>query len=235
MLRTAYLRLTASNYAVICHGNSLTAGAMASGPSKYWPAVMSAQGVMAQTGVSAINAGVSGQTIASVGGNGNMTATGPAAVDAALQAGKTNIIFAWEFVNELGVTALDVAGAKTRWMAYCADRKAAALAAGKTLRLMSCTVPPGKISAGYAVSDAAYCVALKHINNWMRSTWRDYADGICDFAAAPEFAAIWSAGTFTADEFDATGLYSTDRFHFGDPGYALIGRIGASTMLRIPA
>lgn len=228
---TMYFRPTASNYAVICHGNSLTVGI---GSSTKWPAVMSSLTPMVATGVTAVNAGVSGQAISAAGGNGTMMATAPTAVDAALQADKTNILFAWEFVNELGLNGLSAENAKSAWISYCAARKSAAASAGKKLKIITCTIPPGKISGGYTgADDVTYNTTLVAINKWMRNNYRSFADQICDFAAAPIFAPIISAGTYTAAEFDASGLYQADGLHFLPAVYDVLGAIGAQRMRQV--
>lgn len=68
----------------------------------------------------------------------------------------------------------------------------------------------------------------------MRGNYKGFADYLCDFAADPIFDALWTNGTFSDADIEATGIYSADRLHFKDSGYALIGNIGANRMRQLP-
>jgi len=236
----AILRPTSATVNVVCHGNSLTIGIGASSAAACWPAVMAGLFPLQGTGITPINAGVSGQTISVSGGNGDMTNTGPTAVDAQLVAGRTNILFALEFTNELGLNGVSAAAAYAAWKACLLARKAAAAAAGKTLKIFTMTCPPAYTT--YPVDNTTYNNAIRTVNAQMRLDYRSYSDKLVDLAAwIPQMAAIFAAGTYTQAEFIAAGIWSrsdavaNDYTHFGDSGYALIAGQGANALRSLPA
>lgn len=237
-------RISPADTVIIAHGNSLTAGAGASSAANYWPALAATLAPLVDTGAAIINKGVGGQAIKNDSGSGTMIATGPAAVDAELVAGKVNILAALEYTNEMKAVSNDAAVAHAAMKEYCLARRAAAAAAGKVLRILVATAPPAGadplVNGGSQQARIdARCNAIKAANQLMREQYRDYADCLCDLAMLAPFKAIFDSGVYTQEAFQASGLWAMsngqpdDYTHFGDSGYLFIAQAFARAIARV--
>jgi lysophospholipase L1-like esterase len=220
---------------IICHGNSLTNGAGSSGASAKWPAVTATLSPLSGTGISLVNAGVNGQRIASPG----MRTTGPTAVDAILSTTKLNVLFAWEFTNELSNNGWFPVSAHNQLVAYCNERKAAAVSAGAQLHIIVVTVLPFRTIAASQTDTDNHMAGVVTVNETMRKNYRTYADQLMDLAAHEPWASMYAANDWSNAAFAAQSFYNrsdgvaNDNVHPGDAAYARIAQIAAHAITRV--
>lgn len=236
MNRVAYPRAPISGAGVkaIAHGNSLVIGTAngASSSAASWPSVMNTLSPLAGAGVTILNRGVGGQGIT------EMLTTGPSAVDANLDVGKLNVLFAWEFTNEIRVNGYNAAAAMTKWVQYCNERRAAAVAMSARLFIVTMTVIPA--AAGATQSERNQRArAMATVNTLMRANFRSYSDLLLDVAALEPFATLYKNDVWTQATFDALPEYLrsdngvVDSVHLGDIGYAKIAAAAARATTRV--
>ena len=242
MIRT-YPRLvpSATSLRAIAHGNSLTAGTGSSAFEMWWTSQMKNYAPMLNSGASVYNRGVGGQSIKVDAGWGTMLNTGASAIDATLSATQRNVLMVLEYTNELKANGFNAAAAHDAMAEYCAARRAAAASAGKDLYIIVGTCPPagGDPTGGGQTAIDARNNAMIATNALTRANYRDYADQLWDLAGEPVFAEIFANGDFSADVFINAKIWNRsdgvaiDKTHFGDSGYALIGKSAARAIARV--
>lgn len=244
MKRIIYPRqkITSTTVKELVHANSIGAGVGASSPSFYWPAVMNTLPPLAGKGTTVLNQSIGGQSISNVPGYTNaMTLTAPSAIDANLSATAHNVLFAHEFINELRLNGINAQAALNAFVSYCEARKAAAISANKKLSIVVCTTTPaGAAPAGEGQSWIDQrMAAIAFCNDWLRKNYRGFSDLLCDVAMCEPFRSMYQQNIWTPAAFAAAQVYNrsdgvaNDNTHMGNAGYAILGRIGASTMTRI--
>ncbi len=219
---------------VCCDGNSLTEGLRSTVPAtKSYPAVM-ASSLFPVAGNVVTNVGISGQQWTS------MTST-ITDVNAAWNAGKTNVLVCFEDTNEIynGSTRAQVT---TNMLAYFA-----AVLAVHAWKIVLCSCIPryGVIGSvgSYSQPDVDdYNARINAVNAYNRANWRSYGiSHFIDVAADPLFA----LSSYTAADFDAVGgitpVYyqepdrgSIGRVHLTDYGYSRLAAIIAGGLRRVP-
>ncbi len=157
-------------------GNSQTQGANG-GPSSY-PGQL---GTL--LGASVTNYGVAGQTIS------QMLSDAATQVDANFAAGVPNILVVAEVRNEISLDGLsaNVRTTVNRLWTYCDGRRAAATAAGKTLRIVVWNIMPTVYTTaaqGLATLNAQFDQA----NAMIAAEWRLHADAFFDVRSDPALA-----------------------------------------------
>ncbi|MDO9313397.1 MAG: SGNH/GDSL hydrolase family protein [Burkholderiaceae bacterium] len=243
MMAMTYPRagVASSTMAVFAHGNSLTAGVGASSVGNYWPALASGLAPLLGKGITISNRGVGGQSIFVDAGNGTMTNTAAAAIDANLVAGKINVLLVLEYTNELKANGFNAAAAHTALKNYCLARKAAAASVGKALQIIVGTCPPSGAdpTGGGQTAINSRNAAMIAANALTRQQYRDYADVLWDLAEVAPFKAIFAGGVFTQAPFIAAGVWARsdgvadDYTHFGNSGYALLAESAARAIARV--
>jgi lysophospholipase L1-like esterase len=229
MMLRPYPRAPLSSLNILAHGNSLTAGvgAGASANAARWTDVAAAR-----LGIVVANYGVGGQSIQ------GMKSTAPTVIDANLQAGKLNVLVAWEFTNEVSTNGRDPVAAHNQWVSYCNARRAAALAAGKKLYIITVGLIPAGAGATSAITDARMA-AMIAANNLLRANYRAYSDQFVDLASMEPFKSLYAGGDWSTSAFDSASVYhrsdgtADDRVHLGDAGYAMVGRAIAQAIKRV--
>lgn len=236
MRLNAYPRATVAGASmkIIAHGNSLVIGTGngASGSAASWPTVMQSLSPLAGAGVTVLNRGSGGQGIT------QMLSSAATAVDANLDPAKLNVLMAWEFTNEVRTNGYNAGAAMTKWIQYCNERRAAAVAAGAELCIVTMTVIPA--AAGNTQSERDQRArAMASVNTLMRANYRSYADILLDVAAVEPFATLFRNDVWTQATFDAVPEYLrsdngvVDSVHLGDLGYAQIAAPAARAVTRV--
>lgn len=226
--------ITSSAMKIICHGNSHVAGEGASSTATRWTSILGTESPVSGTGVTIINSGIGGQSITAMLGN---AAT---AVDAQLDAGKLNVLIGQEFGNEMAANGRDAAAAHAKWVTYCNARRAAAVAQGKRLYIITVGLHPTGAAATPAET-LARIQSVQAANVLIRANFRSYCDQFIDLAAFEPFASLFAGGDYTVSAFQASGMYSRDdgvaldRVHMGNAGHALVGRIVAQALRKVRA
>lgn len=241
----AMLKINAASVgAVICHGNSLTVGTGAPAGQDY-VTQLNGMAPLAGSGLAAANKGVGGQSIniPSAPG-GDMMTSGPSNVDALLVAGKTNVLIAWEGTNQLVNGGANAATAAAAMQAYVAARLAAASTAGKKLRVLLLTMPPGySVAQGAASNDANALLwnqAADAYNNALRANYKAWgAHGLADIPLLiPGMKALLdkvrAGNAVTLGDFGSSGLYAADNLHLVAATYTLIAQAVANALRRMP-
>lgn len=231
LLSRPYVRYTTGATAVLCDGNSLTAGQGASSSANYYPAVLAGLAPLAAGSIPVANIGVGGQTAA------QMTST-RGDVTAAFAAGKTNVLVAWELTNSLyfGRTAQQ---AVDDLLAYVE----AVIADNSAWKVAVVTAIPRyqKRAADGTFNDAAvtaYNAEIDAANALLRAQWRGVAKMLVDLRTGDSG---FNFSTYGSSVFDATGLYvnesadgGTVRVHCSNAGYAEVARVVARDLRRMP-
>lgn len=225
------------------HGNSLGAGAGASAPSKWWPAVMSTLPPLAGKSVTVRNRSVGGMSFLATDGStpSSMMTTAPSEIDAALSSTALNVLFVHEFINELRVNGRNATAAFNACVQYCQARRTAASNAGKKLAIVICTTTPTASDSGGLGQDYinSRMNALIQCNAWIREQYRSFADVLCDVAAYAPFQGLYDGGVWTPAVFSAAGVYNrsdggtNDWAHLGDSGYAILAEAGALALTKV--
>jgi lysophospholipase L1-like esterase len=167
-----------------------------------------------------------------------MKSTAPTVIDANLQAGKLNVLIAWEFTNEISGNGRDPVAAHTQWASYCNARRAAAAAAGKKLYIITVGLIPAGAGATTAITDSRMA-AMIAANRLLRANYRTYSDQFVDVAAMEPFRSLYAGGDWSTSAFDSASVYhrsdgtADDRVHLGDAGYALVGKTIAQAVKRV--
>ncbi len=212
------IKYLASDVNIVFDGNSLVAGASASGPSAYMPAQLTQLPPLNGL-ITVKNIGVSGQTIA------NMRSRGTAFADANYVAGKKNILLAWEGTNSICNNAgMSGVAAGAAMAAYCADR----LAAHPDWRIILLTTIPR-----FAIT--AYSIAA---GNAQLSAYDDYIKANYKAMGAQRVLDVRAGGVFiyTGTTMDAVmSPYMAESIHCNDLGYGLVASYCASELRRLKA
>ncbi len=192
--------------ALVFDGNSLTntvvppARAAIAYPDQVWTLIH--RGI----GLRSANLAVSGQTTLDMIGRGSL-------VDACLSDGPTNVLVAWEVLNDLrhGASGEDAAA---HWRTYCEARKAA----GWTIVMMTAT--PTSINAG-----VDYEGRRQTANAILRADWPDYADALVDVGA-----------TTSALGYDGAENYPMnypEKLHLTTVGNAIVAQMVADALVSL--
>lgn len=187
---------------IICDGNSLTAGGY--GGLSY-PELLSRRFVSVKNAIPVVNIGVGGQQTS------QMATDAPMQIDSQWVADKINVLIAWEIGNDIYYNN-DVPAACIRFKNYCLARKAAALASGIELKIISLTCIP-RIN----VSD----ILLEEANEWQRDNWQSYSDALCDLRSDSRLVSI--DGTY----------YNVDNVHLLQNGNEIIVEQILNELLKI--
>lgn len=213
-------KYTPTGIKMICDGNSLVHG-YGSTTGNDFPsqlgrlAPINSQFNVANTGANGINI----QT---------MRNNGPTNIDANYNAGKTNILFAWEGTNtawqNASLTGTEIA---QQMEAYCQER----LDAHSDWKIiLLTTLPRFNTDGAYGADLAAGNATLIEYNDYLKANYRSMgAKMVVDVRAAGIF-------TYTGTAMPAAMQpYMYDLIHCNDDGYGLIAKYCADALRRLPA
>lgn len=164
---------------IVCDGNSLTAGYLASDNAHKYPSQLQ----LAIPGAEVINLGVNSDTTTGMIARGSVT-------DSYFTSG--GILIAWEFINETSIHPAYSPLSYDKFVEYCLDRKAA----GWRVVVMTCQAIV-KNFAGDTSED--YMNFLREFNQQLRNNYLDFADDLIDLAAQPSLS-IMNDIFFNADQ-----------------------------------
>ena len=143
-------------------------------------------------------------------------------IDPDFRSGETVIMVIQLCVNDL-YTGTTGAALWTIVQNFCTARRAAAVAAGATLKIILHTVTP-TTGTVYAGGQAAYDVRRSDYLALIRAGWAGSADGLADIAANVNMGPPTAASNTT---------YYVDGVHPADPGNQLLGVTWASAILTV--
>jgi lysophospholipase L1-like esterase len=190
-----------TNASIIADGNSLTAGAYATGVSNYggWPQML--QDKANYSGATIQNFAVSGQTLT------QMLSDAATQIDTAAVDGVRNILIAWELRNEIFYNG-SVASAIAKYWQYVDARRAT----GKFDKIVAMGTTPSDITnfgaSPSAVTDfgddgASFSAKVDDANAIVAADWPTHADAFVDLRQASDLAP-WSADV----SWDGTHLFA---------------------------
>jgi lysophospholipase L1-like esterase len=195
---------------LICDGNSLTKGDHASNElTTSYPAIL--QGLVNSYGATVYNKGVNGQTTQ------QMEADAATDIYPLFASGVENILIPYEGGNDFYFNNIDATTTYNHLVTYCNNARAAAIAAGKRLKIIIVTIPYRDaqfVNSGYSSSgksDADYNTQRLAVNALIMANFPTFADGVFDIA---------SHSGFTQSTFLTGGYYYLDRIHQNDAGYS---------------
>jgi lysophospholipase L1-like esterase len=200
---------------VVCDGNSLTQGYGSTQESTdAYPAVLSTLDPLPIYNVTVVNKGVSGQTTQ------QMTDDATTDIDPLYSFNVTSILVAWEMGNDLYFNG-DVEGAKTRFRTYCETRKQI----GWTVIVLSLPAREHSVVAGGVSpagdNDVTFNIKREQLNDWLRSTYFEFADILVDLDADERFA------TFS------TTYFNSDKVHLNTNGYHVVAEMLLDAILSL--
>ncbi len=190
---------------VVCDGNSLTFGFLASDASKAYPIVMQKDEIGGRSAWKVTNFGVSGQGIA------EMLSDAVSQVDALYGSARSkNIVVCWEGTNSANDPGIPLATIYANTTTYVQGRQAA----GYKVLILTCLPATGAtIDPGFEARRASY-------NTWVLANSAG-ADAVLDVAS----------DTRLDDSEDAT-YFNADKTHLTDAGYAVVADlVGAAVLL----
>jgi hypothetical protein len=137
-----------------------------------------------------------------------------------------NILVIWaginDFHNNVGMTAATL---ETALQSYVAARKAAAVAAGTTLKVVVTTITACDPANGYITSGQQ--TERTTFNTWLRANWNTFADALCDLDALPHLSDPTNATYYHNIGGGDFGLHFTDLAYTGDIGPAFVTAISS--------
>ena len=208
------LKYSSSGVNVYFNGNSIVYGSYLPSQTYAPPEVMSTLAPLASAGLSVANLGHSGYRWEDL--------TPMTDADAAFVPGKTNVLLAMENANSLGsgdTAAQCIAAAR----AYVAAR----LAAHPSVRLVIVTSIPYR-------ADPTLNATMLTVNAAFLANYRAWGCAACVDLRAPG-SPFNNFSTYSAAEYAATGIYTSDSMHPNTAGAAIIAQMCANTLYRLAA
>jgi hypothetical protein len=226
---------------ILVDGNSTDYGVGASSTASTWPELLKGLAPLVGQNVTVQNLAVGGKAITNVGGNTNNLMADRTALINAMSSTAHNIAIFSEFINELRLNSINAQAAYDAFVTYCLTVKSEAAAANKKLSIIiRTTTPAGAAPDGQGQSWIdSRMAAITQCNQWMRTKYRDFADGISDVAMSPPFRAMYEAGIWTPAAFNLAGVYTRsdgqpkDNTHMGDSGNLCIAQPCALAITRV--
>ena len=222
--QSLFATATSADTNVVVTGNSIPAGATASGPTMYFPAQMSRSYPLAGTGIVAANKAQGAQSWTT------LEADWITPVHNAWAAGKRNVLVAWESSNQIALGST-VAECTTAMLSFF--NALLAVHPWDDIVLMTC-IPRGN---GNQTNTTALNNLLAEWNEVARAQYKTWEAQLgvpiylCDIGATPPFDFF---PPLVADFDPGFGIYS-DTVHLGDNGQGIAARIAGLTLATVPA
>lgn len=209
------------NVKITCDGNSLTQGANTGTPYPTQLVLLAPLNGL----IACANVGIFGQTT-------KQMISAAADVEAGYEVGKTNILVAWEGVNNL--SAYTPRESANDMAAYIAAR----LASHPDWKVVLITCPPRQVG-GSEAADIAMNALIDEYNGYLRNEYKSW--GVKVLVDIRQPGSPWAFPNYTRDTFNASvaaGWWAAgeadNHIHYSTQGYGAVASMVAEGLKKLP-